>query len=61
MLGDTGLSSGHLALADFAYLVAAIAFLLAALVRGTGHAEPRFDGALIALGLALVALGLYVT
>jgi hypothetical protein len=60
MLAAVGLSSGHAALADFVFLVAAIVFLLAALVRGTGHAEPRIDGALISLGLALVALGWFV-
>jgi hypothetical protein len=55
MLADT-LSSGHLYLADWLFLLAAVVFVLAALVHGLQWPD-RTHGALVPVGLALVAVG----
>lgn len=55
-----GLIHGNLNLADICYLIAVIVFFIVAFIRLT--VQPRLlDGALVAIGLALVALGLLVT
>jgi hypothetical protein len=52
--------TGHTGLADVAFLVAAVVAVLVAFLRGAGTPAKDLPGALLALGVALIALGFLV-
>jgi hypothetical protein len=54
------IATGHTDIADWLYLIAAILFVLAGLIKMTQRPDPS-AGALIPAGLALVAIALLVT
>ena len=58
MISDA-LISGHVAAADWLWLIAAIVFVIAAVLAWTKRPDPT-TGALLPTGLALVALALLV-
>jgi len=58
MISDA-LISGHVALADWLWLVAAIVFVIAAVLAWTKRPDPT-TGALVPIGLALTVLGFLV-
>lgn len=55
MLADA-LISGHVTLADWLFLLAAVAFVIAAVLAWSRRPDPT-TGALVPIGLALVAIG----
>lgn len=55
MISDA-LISGHVTLADWCWLIAAIVFVIAAVLAWTKRPDPT-TGALVPIGLALVAIG----
>jgi hypothetical protein len=62
MIADVGIASGHVLLADWLFLIAAVLFVIEAVAivlagrtPPTGPAIGR--GILVAVGLALIALG----
>jgi hypothetical protein len=57
LLADVGITSGHNTLADLLFLIAAIVFGVAAVLRLMAHAV---DGFLVAAALGLVALAWFV-
>jgi len=58
MIGDA-LLSGHVTLADWLWLIAAIVFVIHAVILWTARPDPA-RGALLPAGLALTALALLV-
>ena len=55
MISDA-LISGHITLADWLWLIAAVAFVIAAVLAWTKRPDPT-TGALIPIGLALTVIG----
>jgi hypothetical protein len=55
MIADA-LMSGHVTLADWLFLLAAVVFVIAAVLAWTKRPDPT-TGALVPIGLALVAVG----
>lgn len=53
------LISGHVALADWLWLIAAIVFVIAAVLAWTKRPDPT-TGALIPIGLALTVIGFLI-
>jgi hypothetical protein len=51
-----GLFTGHVTLADWLFLIAAILFAIAGILAWTRRPDPT-TGALVPIGLALIAVG----
>jgi hypothetical protein len=54
-----GIASGHVLLSDWLLLIGAILFVIAGVLAWTGRPDPT-RGALVPVGLALVAIALLV-